>query len=185
MSKEVHIGSSPYLTTLSGIAAIKVVQSATTGAGAATWAIRNGTTTGKTLFIRKIWMQFIFSGTGAATEMQYEWIKGASCTAMSGGTAVTPLLRTSRVSHGDVDVRVLDTGLTQTGISMGSSFWIGGYQRVTHAATQTADTSSNIFELDFGAYPIELQKNEVLTLRQLATSVIGDTVLGGVDFYGG
>lgn len=184
MAKQIILPNSSLFGVNKGILDIRVVQSATTAAGASTWAVRCATAS-KIIYISKIWMQLSFSGTGAATEMVYEWIKGTACTAMSGGAAVTALLKKAGVTNPDVDARVLDTGLTQTGISQGAAFFNMAWQRVTHAATQTDATTSGLAVLDFSDDPIELAQNEVLSLRQGATSVVGDTVRGGVEFYGG
>ncbi len=170
--------------TNKGVLDIRVAQSATTAAGASVWAVRNATA-GKVIFITKIWIQLSFLGTGAATSMVYELIKGTGCTAMSGGSAVTALLKKAGVTNPDVDARVLDTGLTQTSISQGAAFWNMSHQRVTNGATQTSNTTGPMVLLDFSDDPIELVQNEVLSLRQAATSVIGDTVRGGVEFHGG
>lgn len=183
MAFPITLPRSALFGTDKGILDIRVVQSATTAAGASVWALRNATA-GKMLYVPRIWMQFSFAGTGAATEMIYEWIKGTGCTAMSGGAAVTALLKKAGATNPDVDARVLDTGLTQTGISQGAAFWNAAWARLTHSATQ-AGGISEIINLDFRDDPIELAPNEVLSLRQFATSVIGDTVRGGVEFYGG
>ncbi len=166
-----------------GIADIRVVQSATTAAGASVWAIRNATAA-KKLYITRIWMQLFQSGTGAATEMQYEWIKGTGCTAMSGGAVVTPLIKRTGITNPDINARVLDTGLTQTGISQGAAFFNCAWSRLTHSATQAGAVSGQ-FTLDLLGDPIELLQNEVLSLRQAVNSVIGDSVSGGVEFHGG
>lgn len=167
-----------------GIANILVRQTATTGAGASGWAIRSATS-GKVLYITKIWLQLAFDGTGAASLMRCELIKGTGCTAMSGGNAVTPLLKRTSITNADVDCRVLDTGLTQTNITQGAAFWTASAPRVTFSATQSAPFPS--FVLDFGDKPLELAQNEVLSLRNGPTnaSVVGDTWFGGCEFYGG
>jgi len=173
-----------------GILNVLVRQSAATGAGAAVWALRNATA-GKVLYITRIWWMLAFDGTAAATFMRYEWIKGTGCTAMTGGVAVTPLLKRTSVTNPDVDARVLDTGLTQTGITQGAAFFTCTFPRwLPAAALSTSDAGpvSPFFEMVFpDSAPIELAQNEVLSLRNGPTnaSVVGDTVLGGVDFIGG
>lgn len=179
----VIIDTPSFFRTNAGIADIRVVQSATTSAGAAVWAFRNATA-GKKIYISRIWMQLFQSGTGAATEMQYEWVKGTGCTAMTGGAAVTPLIKRTAHTNPDVNIRVLDTGLTQTGISQGAKFFNCAWSRLTHSATQ-AGAVSPPFTLDMLGDPIELLQNEVLTLMQAVTSVVGDSVSGGVEFFGG
>jgi hypothetical protein len=165
-----------------GIASVAVRQTATSAAAVVAWALRSGTV-GKTLYITRIWLQLWFDGTGAATEMRYELVKGTGCTAMSGGAVVTPLLKRSSANNPDADARVLDTGLTLTGVSYGTPFWNCAWSRLTHSATQAGGVS-NPFVLEFGSMPIELAKDEVLALRLLATAVIGDNVGGGVEFNG-
>lgn len=166
---------------------LRVAQSATTAATAVVWAIRNSATAAskRILYVRKIWMQLWFKGTGAATEMQYEWIKGTGCTAIAGGgVAVTGLLKRTTLTNPDVDCQVLDTGLTMTGGALGSAFFNATMSRLTHSATQAGGIGGMI-PLDFKEYPIELAANEFLALRQCTTSVIGDCVSGGVEVYGG
>jgi hypothetical protein len=165
-----------------GIARINVVQTAATAAWAYVWALRSATA-GRTLYISRIWLQLWFNGTGAATEMIYVLCKGADCTAMSGGAAVTALLKRTAITNPDVDCRILDTGLTLTGVSLGGIFWRVAWSRLTHSATQ-AGVCSPQFVLDFGRQPIELSQNEVLVMQQAAASVVGDTIAGGVEFYG-
>lgn len=165
-----------------GIAHVSVIATATTAADASLWAIRNKTAA-KTLFITRIWLQMSFNGTGAATEQRYALRKGISCTAMSGGAAVTPLLKRTAITNPNVDCRVLDTGLTQTGISQGAVFWSCAWARLTHSATQAGGISP-LFTLDFQS-PLELAQNEVLSLQNVVAAVVGDSVFGACEFYGG
>ncbi len=184
--KQVQLAQNVHANYDSTVLDIRVVQSTTTSAGASVWALRNSAaaTTNRVLYVKKIWMQLFFNGTGAATEMQYEWIKGVSCTAMSGGSAVTGLKKKTSLTNPDIDARVLDTGITQTGISQGAAFFNMAWCRLTHSATQ-AGGISQMQTIDFGEYPLELLANEVLSLRQAANSVAGDCVSGGVEVYGG
>lgn len=184
-NSRVIIDTAAYLGTNRGIADIRIAQSATTAAGVAVWSLRNKTA-GKKIYISRIWMQLWQSGTGAATEMQYEWKKGTGCTVQSAGaTAVTPLLKRTAHTNPDVEVHKLDTGLTQTGVTLGAAFFNCVWARITHSATAPANSCSGQFTLDLLGDPIELLQNEVLTLLQCTTSVIGDSVSGGVEFYGG
>jgi hypothetical protein len=166
-----------------GIASIRVRQSGTGAAPLVVWAIRNKTA-GKTLYIRRFWLQLGFNGTGAATEMQYELIKGTGCTALTGATAVTPLLKRTAISNSDVDCGVLDTGITLTNVALGSAFWSAWMSRVTHSATQAGQFGGQHI-LDFSDQPIELLQNEVLAIRTVQTAVIGDIAEGGCEFFGG
>lgn len=167
-----------------GSVAIVVRQSATTAAGACTWGLRNSGST-RTIQILSATVQYSFDGTGAATELRYEFIKGTGVTVFSGGSVVTPsIYKTSLTQATHVDARVLDTGLTTTGLSAGASINVSGWSRLTHSATQ-AGLFSPVAFFDFselGMGPLELAQNEIFCLRQLTTSVIGDTVLGNVAF---
>ncbi|MEA2639818.1 MAG: hypothetical protein QOF51_1212 [Chloroflexota bacterium] len=116
--------------------------------------------------------------------MRYELIKGTGCTA-TNGNAVTPLMKRSSYTNPDVEVKLLDTGLTLTGVTLGSAFFACLWPRITHSATATANSASNPFVLDVGDQPIELAQNEVLAIRTEVTSVVGDGVFGGCEFYGG
>jgi hypothetical protein len=165
-----------------GIARINVIQTAATAATAYVWALRNATA-GRTLYITKILLQLGFNGTGAATQMSYRFVKGITCTAMSGGTFTVPLLKRTSITNPDVDCRTLDTGLTLTGVSLGAPFWIVSWPRLTPSATQSG-THSPQFMLDFSDKPIELAQDCVLILQNAAASVIGDTIAGGCEFYG-
>jgi hypothetical protein len=116
--------------------------------------------------------------------MRYELIKGTGCTA-TNGTAVTPLMKRTGYTNPDVEVKVLDTGITLTGVTLGAACFNCLWPRITHAATATANSASNPFVLDFGDQPIELVQNEVLAIRTINTAVIGDGIIGGCEFYGG
>ena len=102
----------------------------------------------------------------------------------AGATAVTPLLKRTGQTNPDVEVYKLDTGLTQTGITQGAAFFNCVWSRLTHSATQ-AGAVSPVFVMDFMGDPLELLLNEVLSLRQAVNSVVGDSVSGGVEFFGG
>jgi hypothetical protein len=167
-----------------GIADVRVQQSATTGAPAVVWAIRS-VTTARVVYVSKLWLQLYQSGTGAATELWYELIKGTGCTGISNGSTVTPLRKRTLLVNPDVEVKVLDTGLTLTGVTLGSAFFNCLWPRITHSATATANSASNPFVLDFGDEPIELALNEVLAIRTVNTAVVGDGIIGGCEFHGG
>lgn len=162
---------------------IRVKQTATTGAGAVVWAIRNKTS-GRTIYIDKIILHLAQAGTGAATEMQYEFIKYTGVTALTSATAVTPLLKRTSIANADLDVGVLDTGITMTNGSAGAAFWNAYMQRVTHSATASADSTGAPWVFDFGNFPIELAQNEALALRNVVTAVVGDIVSGTCIGYG-
>ncbi|MEA2639819.1 MAG: hypothetical protein QOF51_1213 [Chloroflexota bacterium] len=99
-----------------GIALIGLQHSAATAAPAIVWSIRSLTAT-RTLYIRKFWLQLYYAGTvGAASELQYELVKGVGCTA-SSGTAVPPLMKRTSESNPDVEVKVLNQSHDENRIS--------------------------------------------------------------------
>jgi hypothetical protein len=169
-----------------GEANILVRQTATTAAGACVWGMRNNNST-RTIQVLRIKYQLSFDGTGAASLMRYEWIKATAVTVFSGGVAVTPVnMKTSLGAPTQTEVRVLDTGLTTTGITGATALHTSNWARLTFSATQAGGLSGQ-FILDFaeqGMGPLELAQNEILCLRNGPTnaSVVGDTVLGGVLF---
>lgn len=165
---------------------VLVRQTGTTAAGACVWGLRNSSAT-RTIVVYRIRFSLSFDGTGAASLMRYEWIKGTGVTTFSGGSAVTPaILKTSLTQGTAVDTRVLDTGLTTTGLTAGGAMYTATWARLTFSATQAGGISPQ-HVLDFqgaGFGGLELVQNEILCLRNGPTnaSVIGDTVLGDVLF---
>jgi hypothetical protein len=164
-----------------GIATIIVRQTATTAAAAVTWAIYNPSSA-RTIYIKEIWCQLFFDGTAVATIMKYEWIKATGCTAFSAGSAVTPLHKKTAISSPAAQIRVLDTGLTTTGASFGGSMLTMGQGRVTQTAINYSGTVFSLGFENFREFPIELAQGEILALRQTVVSVIGDNVIGYVEF---
>ena len=172
------------LVTRRSVAKILVRQSAATAAGAVVWAIRNPYFN-ITVSIMKIYLQLSFDGTGTNILMRYELIKGTGCTAMSGGAIVVPLIKRTSIGQSNTEIRVLDTGLTLTGVTFDSSFHTMTWGRM--APSTSVQSPSPPYLLDYSKYPIELATNEVLAIRNGPTnnSVIGDTVIGSVEFVEG
>lgn len=168
-----------------GEANILVRQTATTAAGACVWGLRNNNS-GRVIQVLRIKYSMSFDGTGAASLMRYEWIKATGVTVFSGGAVVTPANFKTGLAFVNADARVLDTGLTTTGITGATALYTANYARLTFSATQAGGISAQHI-LDFaeaGMGPLELNQNEILCLRNGPTnaSVVGDTVLGGVLF---
>jgi hypothetical protein len=169
-----------------GIVLVNVRQSAATGAGVATWGLYNNSAT-KILRIKSIYFSMFFDGTAAATLMKYEWLKMTGITTFSGGAVVTPSHKITSLSGAYIgQARVLDTGLTTTGGTAQAAMWNGAKGRVTQTTTNfEADTYSIPVASQGGqlvSTNVQLAQNEALILRQLVTSVIGDNVVGSVEF---
>lgn len=169
--------------TARGMVNILVRQTAATAAGVTVWAIQNPSAT-KTVLVKNCKIQLSFDGTGAASQMRYEWVKATGVTTFSLGVAVTPInLRTALGAPAAV-VRVLDTGLTTTGGTFVSASTMTS-NRVTFSATQAAQSLVwNTGMESVQNAPIELAQNELWGLRNGPTnaSVIGDTVVGYCEF---
>jgi hypothetical protein len=163
-----------------GAWAVNVRQSATTAATAVVWALHNPSA--RTVYISRIDLRCFFDGTAAATLMKYEVVKATSVTTFSAGTVVTPVSKKTSLTASSVS-RVLDTGLTTTGITAVQILGNLVMGRVTMTATNYQQAA---FYLDFSTLTsdeIELATNEILAIRQTATSVIGDNIVGTVDGY--
>ena len=170
--------------TTRGVADIRIQQSATTGAPVIVWALRNSGA--GTIYINKINYQLFQRGTGAATQMQYDFWKYTGATAFGGSpTAVTPIAKRTSLGVGvGVTIGVLDTGFTLTSASATSAFHNAFWTRITQSATPGAQYISALNVLDYGQFPIELAANECLVIRTVVTSVVGDGMSGSVEFYG-
>ena len=166
-----------------GVADIRVKASSTAAASTVVWGLLNKSS-GKTLYIYRICLQPGFNGTGAASEQQWELVKGTGCTALTNSTVVTPLISRTGIANSDVLAGVLDTGITLTGVTLGSPFYNIYWARLTHSATQAGNMGDQHI-LDFSSTPLELAYQEVLAIRNAQTQVIGDLLSGGCFFYGG
>jgi hypothetical protein len=167
----------------SGIATVKVRQSAATGAGVVVWGIHNPNAT-KVVNIRNIFLELFFDGTAVATNMEYEILKMTGITTFSGGAVVTPSHKVSSQSGAQVSVvRVLDTGLTTTGGAAQAQAAIFAMGRAAQTTTsmvrgQYEPIKPNVLT----GVALQLVQNEALVIRQLVTSVIGDRIQGWIDF---
>lgn len=173
-------------STYSGLALINVRQSAATAAGVVTWGLYNANAS-KIVRIQSVYLTMFFDGTAVATLMRYELLKMTGITVFSGGVLVTPAHKITSQSGAQVSAaRVLDTGLTTTGGTAQSAAWNGLMGRVTQTTTNFQSQIHNVPVATAAgglvATNIQLAQNEALVLRQLVTSVIGDNVVGAVEF---
>lgn len=167
-------------SSFGGIAEIEVRQSAATAAAAVVWGLHNPHATVK-IYVKRIEVRCFFDGAAAATLMKYELIKATSVSAFSAGAAVTPLTKKTGQTAVGV-VRVLDTGLTTAGIANVQVLGNIAMGRVTQTTT---NFQSSQLQFDFASLlidEIQLVQNEILAIRQTLTSVIGDNIVGSVDW---
>jgi hypothetical protein len=157
---------------------IKVRQSAATGAAAVVWALWNPMGSTIITLIKRIWLQLTFDGTAAATLMAYEVVKATGVTVFSGGTVVTPALKRTSQGAPTTQCRVLDTGLTTTGITVQGVLNEVLQGRVTMTTTNFSQTQFQQDWVDARLDPLELAAGEMLAIRQVVTSVVGDRVQG-------
>lgn len=167
-------------SSFNGAAVVNVRQTATTAAAAVVWGLYNSSST-VTFWISRINLQCFFDGTAAATLMKYELIKATSVTVFSAGTAVTPVKKiTSQTAL--ASVRVLDTGLTTTGIANVQVLGNLVMGRVTQTTTNYQQAPLLLDWTAINSGPISLVQNEILAIRQTVTSVIGDNCVGTVEW---
>ena len=164
-----------------GLASIVVRQSAATAAGATVWAIHNPSST-RTVTVKACQLQLFFDGTAAATLAKYELVKATGVTTFSGGVVVTPVIKKTSLGSPSAVVRVLDTGLTTTGATFGGLGHIIAQGRVTQTTTIFSSTLTTIDFRALQSGEIELAQNELLAIRNNATSVVGDNIIGYCEF---
>ena|SRR5262252_6783701 len=169
----------------SGVYPVVVKQSTAAVAGQIVWGLYNSSAT-KTVSITSLDFWMYFDGTAAATLMKYEMVKYTGVTSFSGGAVVVPMHKRSTLSGAVVSVaRVLDTGLTQGGGTAQGAVQLGAQGRVTQTTTNFNVNRYNPMVGDergvLNGMSIELAQNELLALRQVVVSVIGDNLVGFVE----
>ena len=103
---------------------VKIRQSAATGSGATVFSMRNGSSSTVTIIIERIELMLGFDSVTPLTRslQSYDLVRFSTATP-TGGTALT----VAQMYSGDVgtqiaDARVLDTGLTTTGVVFNPPF---------------------------------------------------------------
>jgi hypothetical protein len=163
-----------------GAVAVSVRQSAATAATAVVWGLHNPSAT-VNLYVQKIDLRCFFDGTAAATLMKYEIIKATSVSAFSAGSTVTAVKKRTSLTTIAVP-RVLDTGLTTTGIANIQVLGNLVMGRVTQTATNYQQANLLFDFTSVVSAPIQLVQNEILAIRQTVTSVVGDNIVGSVEW---
>lgn len=158
---------------------VNIRQSAATAANATVWAMRNGAT--KVMSIRRLRLAMMFDGTAAATTTLKYTIQRFSAATPTAGTALTVIKKRSSYGASTVaDARFLDTGLTTTSVTFETDAHI--------LALPISVTSGNAFyDIQFGRAnepygDFELAVNEGLCIRLLNTAVVGQGLVGGVEW---
>jgi len=153
-------------------AAINVRQTGTTSADEPVWAARHSATSTKLITITKIYCAVSFDGTAAASTSRYS-IERFQAATHTGGTAITAALKGSgQAATQMTDIRFLDTGLTDTSVTLLGEFAIIGCPR-------GATGQSVPFVL---MRPIVLNPGEGLQITLQAAAVIGDGLGGYVEW---
>lgn len=162
---------------------INIRQSTAAGTGVTVWALRNTGTT--TLSIRRIVLTMGFDGVAVASTMsRYELIRFYSATP-SGGTALTPVKKRTTYPTSGVDARLLDTGLTVTGVTF-DAFPFYVISRPTSVTSVVTEGELNFMESGQTKFsPFELAVNEGLAIRLTtvaATTIIGVSLTGMIEW---
>lgn len=143
------------------------------------WGIRNPASSGRTIRIKNIQLQLFFDGTAVATLMRYRLIRRGSATSVTGA-AVNAQAKNSLGTSSAIIV-VADTGLGLITAAETGAICDVVAGRVTQTATNFASVQ---VRLDFTAPEegIVLRGDEMMGLMLVNTAVIGDNVLGFVEF---
>ncbi len=149
-------------------------------AAATLWAMRNGTT--RNIHIRRIRLNSYFDGTAAASLAQYALKRFSAATPTGGASILTSIAKkkSSMPASTIIDARFVDTGLTVAGVSFETGNLTFGSPRQNGAA--------GVIQLDFDVGGDEnfdslvLAPSEGLAIQNLATAVIGDSIIGYIEF---
>lgn len=174
---------------------VAVAQSATTAAPAVPWAMINPLTSKKPIYIRRVALNVMFTGTPAATYSQY-LLKRFRGTSIADGTTLTPqpMNRLDKGAFGTNQASVataafVDTGLTLGGITFDGA-GITGAAAAFGAPRQIGACAQYLCEYDAmdggsgmgsrGALCIDPGDGIGLVLG--ATAVVGDGIYGLVSY---
>lgn len=165
-----------------GMVEARIRQSTAAGANTRSWALWNSSST-RTVVVTRAKCQMFFDGTAAATLMKYDFEKVTAVTAFSGGAVVAPILKRTSLGAPSSTIRVLDTGLTLTGVTSQGVVEIGAQGRVTQT---TGIFNSTVVEMDFAddlKQGVELVQNEALAIKNNVVAVIGDNLYCSIHFF--
>lgn len=141
------------------------------------WAMRNGAT--KKITIEDILLSVGFRGSAAATSQVFELVRFSGANP-AGGTAYTLGAAVPKRNSLDADSTIQDARYTGA-----AALTIGGmsFDPIGIAAMGTVrSVTSQHREFFFRDIDIVLQPNEGLAIRATAATVVGDVILGTVNW---
>lgn len=153
-------------------APVSIRQTAASAANSTVWAMRNAAASTKTVVIERIYLLISFdAGTPITRSFQrYDLVRFSAATP-TAGTAVTVVLQDSSNAATQVtDVRFLDTGLTTTGVTFGTSFATVG--------VPASDGATNVYVRDVVGF--KLAPGEGFAIRLNTAAVIGQDLDGEI-----
>lgn len=154
-------------------APVRIRQTAATAANGTVWAMRNGASSTKTVYIEKIYIAGEFNAASAATRalLGYNLVRFSAATP-SGGTALTAAKFDSSDSASQVtDIRFLDTGLTTSGVTFETDVL------VFYGIPNFGTAISNANQDNIG---IKLAPGEGLAIRLNVAAAIGLEISGTI-----
>lgn len=155
-------------------APVNIRQSTNSSANTTIWAMRNDTGSTKTVYIERIELNMAFdAGTPITRSLQrYDIVRFSAATPTGGTTLTVVPIDSSSPSTQITDVRQIDTGLTVSGISFGTSILTIG---VPASDGATVNYSSS-------AIPIILASGEGFCIRLNNTAVVGQSITGFISW---
>jgi hypothetical protein len=167
-------------TALSGsyVAPVNIRQTAATGAGGTVWAMRNGSA--RDICIRGLELAIIFDGSSSSVTVKYELARFSGATP-TGGAAITIIKKKASYPPSSVvDIRFLDTGLTTTGVTFATSFFVIGLPISASAVSRDGDPVFKVFGEEHSCFVLEA--NEGLCIRLTNAAVIGQGLTGMISW---
>lgn len=155
---------------------INVRQTTAAVAASTVWTLYNPSGSGKTVYLRALRLLISFDGTAAAATTPRYSLSRFSGAAPTGGAALTIIKkRTADPSSVVSDARILDTGLTTTGITFETALaQVGLPISVTGGFTQFAIERTYPF--------LELEPGEGFAIRTVTAMVIGMVLNGDIEW---
>ena len=128
----------------------------------------------KSIYVRRFWIQFGFTGTAAASMMNFRLGVLSGVQYITGAGLLVGATKRNGLSVETAHARANVAGLTVQGGR-------GGLALERYTWRRNGDGSPK-FETSYFDQPIELAPGEMLGLYLDANSVIGDRSVGGVDW---